>query len=161
MFRLPSTIPLSLWYKGLNYTIHKYMFRLPSSVPSSRWHKGLNCRVQGSKLAQVTCFPFFFLYCTINIPSHLFTLHTSAQYKNVYTWEWVSTQITTIYFEISQNTNLTLMYISTVHFPSSIHGIFFVSSRCWRMQGRRSSSLSSPFSAVLSIRILCFKPLFV
>jgi hypothetical protein len=25
-----------------NYTIQKYLFRLPSSMPSSRWYKGLN-----------------------------------------------------------------------------------------------------------------------
>jgi hypothetical protein len=37
---------------GPNYTIQKYLFRLPSSMPSSRWYKGLNCRVQRSELTQ-------------------------------------------------------------------------------------------------------------
>ena len=66
---------------------------------------------------------FFFSYYTINTPSHLFTLHTSAQYKSVYTRftrEWVSTQITTVFLKIMWNIELTVAYISTVHFPSSV-----------------------------------------
>ena len=66
-----------------------------------------------------------------------------------------------IFSKISWNIELTLMYISIVHFPSRVRGIFFVSSWCWRMRGRGSSSLSFPFPAVLLIRILFLKPLFV
>jgi hypothetical protein len=65
---------------------------------------------------------FPFLYYTKNIPSRLFTLQTSAQYKSAFIRECFSTQITTYYFEISQNTSMTLMYICTLHFPYSVLG---------------------------------------
>jgi len=38
---------------GHNYTLHKYMFRLPSSMSSSRWYKGLNCTFYTTRMTSL------------------------------------------------------------------------------------------------------------
>jgi hypothetical protein len=72
---------------GLNYTIHKYMFGLPSSIPSSRWYKGLNCRVQSSEWAQVghklLFLSFFFSFKNgINLKKYDQTQKNGIKLKN-------------------------------------------------------------------------------
>jgi hypothetical protein len=59
---------------GPNYAIHKYVFRLPSSMSSSRWYKGLNCRIQSSKLPIMTCL-LLRVYC---LQKHFYHLDTDC-----------------------------------------------------------------------------------
>jgi hypothetical protein len=98
----------------------------------------------------------FFLYCTVTTPSHLFTLHTSAQYKSIYTRftrEWASTQITTIILK-SHETQIChshIIALCTSHQAFGYFLCFFVMLKDYKEEEVVHSHLPSRLSCQFEI----------